>query len=82
MERVPLTEDGVLSGIAFARRKFGIGFQIYCGKILMAAEPAYNTCGRWGLNPTYRLWVFIEQFQRPFCTAKRNQNFTTFAPGL
>ncbi len=34
---------GVLSGIASARRKFALGMQIYCGKILMAAEPAYST---------------------------------------
>ena len=43
-------------GIAFARHKFGLGVQICCGKILVAAEPAYSTViGRAGMPcPKYR----------------------------
>ena len=41
----------LLLGKACARRVFGLGIQIRCGVILMAAEPAYNTCDRQGLSP-------------------------------
>jgi len=47
----------------------------------MAAEPAYNTV----IGRAYALPIeqdpSIEQFQRPFCIAKRYQDFATVAPG-
>ena len=51
--KLALAAGGVLPGIASARRKFALGMQIYCGKILMDAEPGIQHCDRQGLGPAY-----------------------------
>ena len=41
--KAPLADGGSFALPPSARRKFALGVQIYCGEILMVAEPAYNT---------------------------------------